>query len=311
MERPAISRLVASRLTSHSQGPGSVSSKSLMSKTRCRSGRGERPEVRQVGVPAHLHGQPRPRRPRQVAGHRQRGPAEERERRGRHPPVADGQQLPHASRVPGPRAGSAGPLDPARGELRVAGSRHLRPRRLSPRHPLFPGGLGRTLLGLGGPPCVIDSSFARRSPARTAEGRPSGFGPTPMPQPGNPRKPRPGGSARRRGSGRPRIRDRTSTVASGHTSARMPTRMLNAPPTRAIPIRGSPTCRRRRGRRERSRRVSDRPVSTARVHSVAPGQTAAASPPITRITPGRTARRVRNPSPPRLRNTPRRAARDR
>lgn len=36
--RPAMTRLAASRLTSHSQGPGSVSSKSLMSKSRFRSG---------------------------------------------------------------------------------------------------------------------------------------------------------------------------------------------------------------------------------------------------------------------------------
>lgn len=36
--RPAMTRLAASRLTSHSQGPGSVSSKSLMSKSNCRSG---------------------------------------------------------------------------------------------------------------------------------------------------------------------------------------------------------------------------------------------------------------------------------
>ena len=34
----AISKLAASRLTSHSHGPGRVSSKSLMSKTRSRSG---------------------------------------------------------------------------------------------------------------------------------------------------------------------------------------------------------------------------------------------------------------------------------
>ncbi len=36
--RPAMTRLAESRLTSHSQGPGSVSSKSLMSNINCRSG---------------------------------------------------------------------------------------------------------------------------------------------------------------------------------------------------------------------------------------------------------------------------------
>ena len=34
LSRPAISRLAASRLTSHSHGPGAVSSKSFTSKTR-------------------------------------------------------------------------------------------------------------------------------------------------------------------------------------------------------------------------------------------------------------------------------------
>ena len=36
--RPAMTRLADSRLTSHSHGPGSVSSKSLMSNIRSRSG---------------------------------------------------------------------------------------------------------------------------------------------------------------------------------------------------------------------------------------------------------------------------------
>src|SRR5215204_6616216 len=44
-DRPATSRLVASRLTSHSHGPGAVSSKSLMSKTRRRSGEAKSPKL--------------------------------------------------------------------------------------------------------------------------------------------------------------------------------------------------------------------------------------------------------------------------
>lgn len=36
--RPAMTKLAARRLTSHSQGPGDVSSKSLMSNSRFRSG---------------------------------------------------------------------------------------------------------------------------------------------------------------------------------------------------------------------------------------------------------------------------------
>jgi hypothetical protein len=38
LSRPATTRLAARRFTSHSQGPGSVSSKSLTSKSRVRSG---------------------------------------------------------------------------------------------------------------------------------------------------------------------------------------------------------------------------------------------------------------------------------
>ena len=52
--RAATSMLAARRLRSHSNGPGSVSSKSLTSKIMSRSGRGEAAEVDQVGVPAEL-----------------------------------------------------------------------------------------------------------------------------------------------------------------------------------------------------------------------------------------------------------------
>ena len=43
--RPAITTLAARRLTSHSHGPGIVSSKSLASKTRRRSGDAKRPKL--------------------------------------------------------------------------------------------------------------------------------------------------------------------------------------------------------------------------------------------------------------------------
>ena len=42
--RPATSKLAASRLTSHSHGPGSVSSKSLMSNIARRSGEANTPK---------------------------------------------------------------------------------------------------------------------------------------------------------------------------------------------------------------------------------------------------------------------------
>ena len=59
LSRAAISMLTARRLTSHSHGPGSVSSKSLMSNTSRRSGEANSAEVRQVRVAAALHRQAR------------------------------------------------------------------------------------------------------------------------------------------------------------------------------------------------------------------------------------------------------------
>ena len=52
--RAATTTLAASRLTSHSNGPGRVSSKSLMSKMRRRSGAVKAAEVREVRVAAEL-----------------------------------------------------------------------------------------------------------------------------------------------------------------------------------------------------------------------------------------------------------------
>jgi hypothetical protein len=49
--RPATSRLAASRLTSYSHGPGSVSSKSLMSKTSRRSGEPKTPKLDRCASP--------------------------------------------------------------------------------------------------------------------------------------------------------------------------------------------------------------------------------------------------------------------
>ena len=85
----------ARRLTSHSHGPGSVSSKSLTIEHEPPLGRGEHPEIRQMRVPAALHRQPRPRRRREIMGHDHRRPAIERKRRDQHPPVTDRHQLRH------------------------------------------------------------------------------------------------------------------------------------------------------------------------------------------------------------------------
>ncbi len=49
--RPATAKLVTSRLTSHSNGPGSVSSKSLMLKTSRRSGAAKTPKFDRCASP--------------------------------------------------------------------------------------------------------------------------------------------------------------------------------------------------------------------------------------------------------------------
>ncbi len=51
--RPAISKLAASRFTSHSHGPGSVSSKSLMSNISWRSGEPNTPKLDRWASPQH------------------------------------------------------------------------------------------------------------------------------------------------------------------------------------------------------------------------------------------------------------------
>ena len=91
--RPATAKLAASRLTSHSNGPGRVSSKSLMLKTRRPVGRREDAEVREVRVAAELRVQARPWSVREVRRHQVGGTAEEGERRGEHPPVTDRAEL--------------------------------------------------------------------------------------------------------------------------------------------------------------------------------------------------------------------------
>ncbi len=49
--RPQTSKLAASRFTSHSQGPGSVSSKSLMSNSIFRSGDAKTPKFERWASP--------------------------------------------------------------------------------------------------------------------------------------------------------------------------------------------------------------------------------------------------------------------
>ncbi len=51
LSRPATARLAASRLTSHSNGPGRLSSKSLTSKTSRRSGEANAPKLDRCASP--------------------------------------------------------------------------------------------------------------------------------------------------------------------------------------------------------------------------------------------------------------------
>ena len=96
--RPATAKLATSRFTSHSNGPGSVSSKSLMLKMSRRSGAAKAPKFERCASPQSWTSQPGARRAGQVGGHEVGGAAVERERRHEHPPVADRDELGHPRR---------------------------------------------------------------------------------------------------------------------------------------------------------------------------------------------------------------------
>ena len=134
--RAAISMLAARRFTSHSKGPGSVSSKSFTSNTRSRSGEAKPPKFDQVRVAAELHVQRGARRRREVGGEDVGRTAVERERRRGHATVADGHQLGHPrDLLGGEQRQRVGPVR-LRGPLAVAGPRHVGARRLPQRHAL-------------------------------------------------------------------------------------------------------------------------------------------------------------------------------
>ena len=77
LPRPATARLAANRFTSHSHGPGSVSSKSLTSKISRRPGEANAPKLDRWASPHACTTSPGPGRRRQVRGHR---PAQPRDR---------------------------------------------------------------------------------------------------------------------------------------------------------------------------------------------------------------------------------------
>ena len=95
LSRPATARLAASRLTSHSKGPGQGFVEVVDVEDQAPFRGGERAEVRQVRVTAELDPQPRGRGRGQVGGHRQRRPPVVGERRDQHPAVPDRHQLGH------------------------------------------------------------------------------------------------------------------------------------------------------------------------------------------------------------------------
>ena len=162
---PAISRLAASRLTSHSHGPGSVSSKSLMSKTRRRSGEAKMPKFDRWASPQACTVMPDARRGGEVAAIGERGAAEEGERRHRHPAVADRQQLGHPRRAPGSPAARPGPArsGPA-ANSGVARPRHLARGPPCPSPPAVRGSDGPPRCSAGTPVhgCPVGGPLRRR-----------------------------------------------------------------------------------------------------------------------------------------------------
>ena len=129
--RAQISMLTASRLTSHSHGPGSVSSKSLMSKTSRRSGEAKTPKFDRCASPQHWTRNPERGVGGEVGRHDQRRAAVERERRGEHAAVADRHELRHARL--GLPLEELDRVEPVRRRLEVgvARPRHLAPRGLA------------------------------------------------------------------------------------------------------------------------------------------------------------------------------------
>ena len=141
--RAAISKLAARRFTSHSHGPGSVSSKSLTSNTIVRSGAAKPPKLTRCASPQIWARKPEVGGRREVGGHDRGRTAVERERRrrscgragsgparGRGSSPAPGAPRPGSGAIradPNPRGSSGGlrreRCDPSRLVRRVLGAR--------------------------------------------------------------------------------------------------------------------------------------------------------------------------------------------
>ena len=97
--RAAIVKLADMRLTSYSNGPGSVSSKSLRSNSSCRSGEANAPKFDRWASPQSCTVRPALGVSLQVGGHDLGRAPIERERRDHHPAVADRHEVGLAGRV--------------------------------------------------------------------------------------------------------------------------------------------------------------------------------------------------------------------
>ena len=97
--RAATAQLAASRFTSHSHGAGRVSSKSLTSKVRRRSGVAYAPKFRRCASPHACTLMPVCGRPREIPRHHHRRAPEEREVGLEHPRVAHGHEIGEAPAV--------------------------------------------------------------------------------------------------------------------------------------------------------------------------------------------------------------------
>ena len=93
LTRPATTKLAASRFRSHSHGARSVSSKSLISKIRLRSGVAKSPKLRRWQSPQACTAMPVVGVLGEVVRHERRRSTQERERTAQHPSVANGNEL--------------------------------------------------------------------------------------------------------------------------------------------------------------------------------------------------------------------------
>ena len=127
--RATTCRLAHNRLTSHSHGPGTVSSKSLMSKTRLRSGLANFPKLVTCASPHACTRMPVTAVRREVHRHDRRRAPEERERRLGHPSVPDGPQLREPASRPALEDGDGIRPPGRRTPFGVRRPRHLAPER--------------------------------------------------------------------------------------------------------------------------------------------------------------------------------------